>query len=115
MEPKRRGRPPKNKPKTLIVPEKIAHQARHLLRSIQNPVTVKRDTFSETIAKMVEADNKVNWEKLARKQETELKIVRQENDDLAKICVERWNEIEYLNKLVKYLEGRYENLAIRSR
>jgi hypothetical protein len=71
-------------------------------------------TFNEAVDQMIAQDDKVNWEKLAKKQETELKIVRGENDDLAKICVERWNEIEYLNKLVKYLEGRYEDLAIRS-
>ena len=71
-------------------------------------------TFNEAVDQMVAEDNKVNWEKLAKKQETELRIVRGENDDLAKICVERWNEIEYLNKLVKYLEGKYEDLAIRS-
>ena len=85
MEPKRRGRPP------------------------------KKLTFNEAVDKIFEADSKINWEKLAKKQETELRLVRGENDDLAKICVERWNEIEYLNKLVKYLEGRYEDLAIRSR
>ena len=85
------------------------------LKKYYKKIPVNKETFNEAVDKMVEVDNKVNWEKLAKKQETELKIVREENDDLAKICVERWNEINFLKKLIEYLEGRYENLAIRSR
>jgi len=84
MEKKRRGRPP------------------------------KKLTFSEAVDLMIAKDNEVNWQQVAKKQETELKIIRNENEDLAKICVERWVTIQDKEKIIKYLEGRIENLAIRS-
>jgi hypothetical protein len=110
-----RGRPKgvKNKPKQLLAPPKIAHQARILLKSIQEPIPVKRENFSEAVAKMIASDNKVDWKSLAKKLETELRIVRGENDDLAKICIERWEKIQDKEKIIKYLEGRIEDITIR--
>jgi hypothetical protein len=110
MQPKRRGRPP------------------------------KKLTFNEAVDKMVAEDNKVNWEKLAKKQETELKLARQENEKLHGWCLE-WREkfdkleadhkkeIDQLNTesnnlfirchklkgIIEYLEDKLENFAIRSR
>jgi len=38
-----------------------------------------------------------------------------ENEDLAKICVDRWEKIQDKDKIIKYLEDRIEDLTIRSR
>lgn len=92
-EQKRRGRPRKN---------------------VAIPLEVKK-TFTDILKEMDEIDSRVDWEKVAKKQETELKIIRNENEDLAKICIERWETIQDKDKIIKYLEGRLENLAIRSR
>jgi len=41
--------------------------------------------------------------------------LRNENEDLAKICVDRWEKIQDKDKIIRYLESRIENLTIRSR
>lgn len=98
----------------------------------------KKLTFNEAVDKMFKDD--INWEKLAKKQEIELKLARQENEKHHKWCLE-WREkfekleadhkkeIERLNTesnnlfirchklkgIVEYLEDKFENFAIRSR
>jgi len=57
----------------------------------------------------------VHWEEVAQKQEVELQVLRQENEELARICMARFEKIEDWMKIVKYLEGRVEDLTVRSR
>ena len=79
----------------------------------RNPSIV--NSFAETLKAWDEMEAQVNWEEIAKKQETELKVLRDENDELARICVNRFEKINDYMKLVKYLEGRIEDLTIRSR
>jgi hypothetical protein len=72
-------------------------------------------SFSQAVDKMIAEDNKVDWEELAKKQENQMQVLRLENEDLAKICVERWETIQDKDKIIRYLEGRIEDLTIRSR
>jgi PHP family Zn ribbon phosphoesterase len=73
------------------------------------------ETFNQAIEKMMIEEKKVNWEELAKKQENQMQVLRNENEDLAKICVDRWEKIQDKEKIIKYLEGRIEDLTIRSR
>ena len=73
------------------------------------------DDFAQTLQEWDALDKQVNWEEVAKKQETELKVLRDENDELARICVNRFEKINDYMKLVKYLEGRIEDLTIRGR
>ena len=85
-----------------------------LLKEVQsNPSII--DDFAKTLADWDALDKQVNWEEVAKKQETELKVLRDENDELARICVNRFEKINDYMKLVKYLEGRIEDLTIRGR
>ena len=79
----------------------------------RNPSIV--NSFAETLKAWDEMEAQVNWEEIAKKQETELKVLRDENDELARICVNRFEKINDYMKLVKYLEGRIEDLTIRGR
>lgn len=56
--------------------------------------------------------NKTDWELIARKQEDRLKAYIAENEELAKICIMRWEEIQHLKYLVSYLEGKHEDSSI---
>ena len=88
MTEKRRGRPRKN---------------------------INFETFNQAIEKMMIEEKKVDWEELAKKQENQMQVLRLENEDLAKICVDRWEKIQDKDKIIRYLESRIENLTIRSR
>ena len=79
---------------------------------------VHPETLMDALKKWDAMDAKpvqVDWESIAKKQETELKVLRDENDELARICVNRFEKINDYMKLVKYLEGRIEDLTIRGR
>jgi len=90
--PKKRGRPlgVKNKPK--------------------NPI----DDFKKTLDEWDRLDQQSNtdWEVIALKQEDRLKAYIAENEELAKICVMRWDEIQHLKYLVTYLERKNENSSV---
>jgi hypothetical protein len=90
--PKKRGRPvgTKNKPK--------------------NPI----DDFKKTLEEWDRMDQQSNtdWELIAHKQEDRLKAYIAENEELAKICVMRWDEIQHLKYLVTYLERKNENSSV---
>jgi len=73
------------------------------------------ETFNQAIEKMMSEEKKVDWEELAKKQENQMQVLRLENEDLAKICVDRWETIQDKDKIIRYLESRIENLTIRSR
>jgi hypothetical protein len=52
------------------------------------------------------------WEAIAKKQEERLSAYISENEELAKICIMRWEEIQHLKYLVTYLEGRNEDSSV---
>jgi hypothetical protein len=87
---KKRGRPigVKNKPK--------------------NPI----DDFKKTLDEWNRMDNHVNWEDVAKKQEQTINVYKIENEELAKICKQRWYEIEHLKYLITYLERKLEDASI---
>ena len=53
-----------------------------------------------------------NWELIAKKQEDRIAAYIAENEELAKICVMRWEEIAHLKYLVSYLERKNEDSSI---
>ena len=73
-----------------------------------NPV----NDFAKTLKEWDEMENQVNWEEVAKKQESKLSVYIQENDALANICIERWQEIQHLKYLVNYLEQRNADSSI---
>jgi hypothetical protein len=51
-------------------------------------------------------ENQTNWEEVAKKQEVELSVLRTENDELARICVLRYEANTDLRKIISYLESK---------
>ena len=107
---KKRGRPSKAaKAKEII----------EMMEHIKKPASVSFEQMEAAheanIQRLISERAPVHWEEVAQKQEVELNVLRQENEELARICVQRWETIEDWKKLVKYLEGRVEDLTIRSR
>ncbi len=90
MTIKKRGRPvgTKNKPK--------------------NPI----DDFKKTLEEWDRKEAQTDWELIAKKQEDRLKAYIAENEELAKICVMRWEEIQHLKYLVTYLERKNEDSSV---
>lgn len=71
--------------------------------------------FAKTLAewdRMEAEQSKIDWETIAKKQEDRIKLYIAENEELAKICVMRWEEIQHLKYLVSYLEGRHEDSSV---
>jgi hypothetical protein len=54
----------------------------------------------------------VDWELIAKKQEDRLKAYIAENEELAKICIMRFEEIQHLKYLVTYLERKNEDSSV---
>jgi len=78
-----------------------------------NPKTIAAmDEFSKALNEWDLKENQVDWETIAKKQEDRLNAYIAENDELAKICIMRWEEIQHLKYLVKYLEGKHENSSV---
>jgi hypothetical protein len=99
--PKKRGRPAGSKNKVLILTDKNNRS------EISN--------FAETLKewdRMEAESNKTDWEMIARKQEDRLKAYIAENEELAKICIMRWEEIQHLKYLVSYLDGKNEDSSV---
>jgi len=107
MTIKKRGRPVGSIKKGLDMRAQLLDEVQ------RNPSII--DDFAKTLKAWDEMEAQVNWEEIAKKQETELKVLRDENDELARICVNRFEKINDYMKLVKYLEGRIEDLTIRGR
>jgi len=84
----KRGRPAKEKE---LTPEE-AHEA--------------------NIQRLIAERATVHWEEVAQKQEVELGVLRMENEELARICMNRYEEIERWKFVIKYLEKRIEDLAV---
>jgi hypothetical protein len=103
---KKRGRPAgsKNKKPT---PAQMSKAAKLIAHS-PNPI----DEFAKTLKEWDAMENQVNWEHIAKKQEERIKMYINENEELARICIMRWEEIQHLKYLVKYLEGRHEDASV---
>jgi hypothetical protein len=95
---KKRGRPAGSKNKVLILKDKNNRS------EISN--------FAETLKEWDRMEAQTNWELIARKQEDRLKAYIAENEELAKICIMRWEEIQNLKYLIKYLEGKHEDSSV---
>jgi hypothetical protein len=52
------------------------------------------------------------WEMIAKKQESRIAAYIAENEELAKICIMRWEEIQHLKYLVAHLESKNEDSSI---
>jgi hypothetical protein len=97
----RRGRPPGAKNKVLILKDKDNRS--------------ENSDFSKTLEawdRMEAEIPKPDWELIAKKQEERLTAYIAENEELAKICIMRWEEIQHLKYLVTYLEGRNEDSSV---
>ena len=106
---KKRGRPSKAaKAKELI----------EMMEHIKKPAPVsfeqmEAETAHEAnIQRLIAERAPVHWEEVAQKQEMELNVLRQENEELARICVLRYEEIEKWKFVIKYLENLIENSSI---
>lgn len=88
--PRKRGRPAGSKTKP------------------KNPI----DDFKKTLAEWDRMEAQTNWEAIAKKQEERIKMYINENDELARICIMRFEEIQHLKYLVTYLEGRNEDSSV---
>jgi hypothetical protein len=95
---KKRGRPVGSKNKVVVLKDKNNRS------EISN--------FAETLKEWDRMEAKTDWELIAKKQEERLKAYIAENDELAQICIMRWEEIQNLKYLVKYLEGRNEDSSV---
>jgi hypothetical protein len=102
--PKKRGRPAGAK--VLVLSDKDNRS------EISNIVeTCLVETLKEW-DRMEAESNKTDWELIARKQEDRLNAYIAENEELAKICITRWEEIQHLKYLVSYLEGKNEDTSV---
>ena len=99
MTLRKRGRPVGAKNKKTIEKE---------IREFLNPV----DSFAQTLKAWDEMEKQVDWEEIAKKQEAKLVVYLEENESLAKICIERWQEIQHLKYLINYLENRNADSSI---
>ena len=73
-----------------------------------NPIS----DFQKTLAEWDRMENQVNWEEVVKRQENVINVYKVENEDLAKICKQRWDEIEHLKYLITYLERKLEDASI---
>jgi len=121
MTLKKRGRPRK-----IAAAANQIDNAIEMLKRVETPVPV--ETFNQALDRMdaeaaheaniqrlIQERSLVQWEEVAQKQEMELNVLRQENEELARICVLRHEAINDWKKIVKYLEDRIEDLTVRSR
>lgn len=76
----------------------------------------KPKTFEQELAEWDAADaafkSHIDWELIAKKQEERITAYIAENEELARICVMRWDEIQHLKYLIKYLEGKHEDFTV---
>lgn len=65
-----------------------------------------REAHEANIQRLISERAPVHWEEVAEKQEVELRVLRTENDELARICVMRHDAINDLKKIISYLESK---------
>jgi len=105
----KRGRPPGIRNKKPI-PEELRKLTENITKSFVSP-----SDFQKTLNEWDRIDaqaNKIDWELIAKKQEDRLNAYIAENDELAKICIMRWEEISHLKYLVTYLERKNEDSSV---
>jgi hypothetical protein len=109
MTLRKRGRPigSKNKPKVL----KVKKTSEGLIAKVKRTPNVI-DDFAQTLSAWDRMDAQTEWELVARKQEDRIQAYIAENEELAKICIMRWEEIQHLKYLVSYLEGKHEDSTV---
>jgi hypothetical protein len=116
MTIKKRGRPVgvKNKPKPIVKRSNIDDFAAALKQGSKKLKTYKPASLQDTLKEWDRLDQQSNtdWEVIALKQEDRLKAYIAENEELAKICVMRWDEIQHLKYLVTYLERKNEDSSV---
>jgi hypothetical protein len=83
-----------------------------LSRILKKPVVNPIDDFSKTLKQWDEMEAQTDWESIAKKQEERIKMYINENEELARICIMRFEEIQHLKYLVTYLEGRNEDSSV---
>ena len=98
---KKRGRPrgTKNKVKVVTLSDKD-NRNDHI------------SDFQKTLEKWDQMENQVNWEDVCKKQDNVINVYKVENEELAKICKQRWYEIEHLKYLITYLERKLEDASV---
>jgi hypothetical protein len=99
MTIKKRGRPVGSKNKKPVV-------------SIYKKGIAPISDFQKTLNEWDKKEKQNNWEVIAKKQEERLVAYIAENEELAKICVMRWEEIQHLKYLVTYLERKHEDSSV---
>jgi len=115
---KKRGR---GRPRKIAAAHNKVDDAIAMLKRIEKPAPVSFEQMEAeaaheaNIQRLIAERAPVHWEEVAQKQEMELNVLRQENEELARICVLRYEAIEDWKKIVKYLESRIEDLTVRSR
>ena len=106
MTIKKRGRPPGIKNKKPI-PEEVRKLTENITKSFVSP-----SDFQKTLNEWDRMESQTNWEVIAKKQESRIAAYIAENEELAKICVMRWEEIQHLKYLVTYLERKNEDSSV---
>jgi hypothetical protein len=99
MTIKKRGRPAGSKNKKPVL---------SIYKKGMDPIS----DFQKTLNEWDQMEDKTDWELIAIKQEDRLKAYIAENEELAKICVMRWEEIQHLKYLVTYLERKNEDSSV---
>jgi hypothetical protein len=105
---KKRGRPAGSKNKSKPVTLAQMHKAAKEIAKSSNPV----NEFAKTLQAWDEMEAQTNWEAIAKKQEERINMYISENEELARICIMRFEEIQHLKYLVTYLEGRNEDSSV---
>lgn len=114
MTTKKRGRPVGAKT-TVVKSSNIDDFAAALKVANQKLKTYKPASLQDTLKEWdrLEAETiQTDWELIAKKQEDRLQAYILENEELARICVMRWEEIQHLKYLVSYLEGKHEDSSV---
>lgn len=101
MTIKKRGRPIGSKNKKPLL---------SIYKKGMDPVSDFQKTLNEW--DRLDKQSNIDWEVIALKQEDRLKAYIAENEELAKICVMRWEEIQNLKYLITYLERKHENSSV---
>lgn len=110
MTTKKRGRPAgsKNKPLVLKQSDIVREQIRNFTPKEQNDFMKTLEAWDRMEAEAT----KIEWESIAKKQEERINLYIAENEELARICILRWEEIQNLKYLIKYLEGKHEDSSV---
>ena len=99
MTIKKRGRPVGSKNKNPFL---------SIYKKGMDPVS----DFQKTLNEWDQKESENNWELIAKKQESRIAAYIAENEELAKICVMRWEEISHLKYLITYLERKHEDSSV---